>query len=81
MANFSSQHISPCGSISVLRYIILLETTCALAHIGATSHTSRFYAIMFLALLLGRSFVLILTIVQLDITLEFYFFIFYFYFF
>ena len=26
---------SPCGSISVLRYTILLDTTRALAHIGA----------------------------------------------
>ena len=34
--------------------------------------------VKFLASLLGKSFVLILTIVQLDITLEFYFFSFYF---
>ena len=52
--------------------------TQALAHIGAlpvyTIYTSRFRAIKFLASLPGRSFVLILTIVQLDITLEIFFF-------
>ena len=38
-----------------------------------TIYTSRFCLIKFLASLPGRSFVLILTIVQLDITLETFF--------
>ena len=33
-AKFSNQRTFPRGSISVLRYIVLLDTTRALAHIG-----------------------------------------------
>ena len=59
---------------------MLLDATRALAHIGALpslyKSTSRFRFIKFLVPLLGRIFVFILTIVQLDITLEFYFILF-----
>ena len=55
------------------RYIILLDTTRALAHIGVHIYTPRFRPIKFLAPLSGNKFSVILTTRKLDITLEFLF--------